>query len=172
MNSRRLVILESPYAGDVAANLDYARRCMRDSLQRGESPIASHALYTQPGVLDDANQAERRLGIAAGLAWLPRVDASVVYTDHGISGGMQQGIAAAQLAGVPVEYRQIGVAAAPAAPAAPTAPAAPAMAARELRERWDLALSALRSLGSYKASPPVLSQLEAAVRSLVNAGRK
>ena len=46
----RLVILESPYAGDVAANVKYARRCVRDSLSRGEAPIASHLLYTQPGM--------------------------------------------------------------------------------------------------------------------------
>jgi hypothetical protein len=33
MNDRRLVILESPYAGDVDANVFYARRCLRDSLR-------------------------------------------------------------------------------------------------------------------------------------------
>ena len=32
----RLVILESPYAGDVPANVAYARACLRDSLMRGE----------------------------------------------------------------------------------------------------------------------------------------
>lgn len=30
----KLVILESPYAGDVEANVAYARRCVRDSLLR------------------------------------------------------------------------------------------------------------------------------------------
>lgn len=43
------IILESPYAGDVEGNLTYARRAMHDSLMRGEHPIASHLLYTQPG---------------------------------------------------------------------------------------------------------------------------
>ena len=38
----KLVILESPYAGDVEANVEYARACVRDSLSRGEAPIASH----------------------------------------------------------------------------------------------------------------------------------
>lgn len=38
----KLVILESPYAGDVCRNVDYARQCLRDCLLRGESPIASH----------------------------------------------------------------------------------------------------------------------------------
>ena len=47
----RRVIIESPYAGFVKRNEDYARECLRDSLMRGEAPIASHLLYTQPGVL-------------------------------------------------------------------------------------------------------------------------
>jgi hypothetical protein len=47
----KLVIIESPYAGEVEANVAYARACMRDSLGHGEAPIASHLLYTQPGIL-------------------------------------------------------------------------------------------------------------------------
>lgn len=103
----RLVIIESPYAGDVAANEAYARACVRDSLLRGEAPIASHLLYTQPGILNDAIEAERQHGIDAGLAWRSVAHASVVYTDRGISNGMRYGIDAAQAAGVPVEYRRL-----------------------------------------------------------------
>jgi hypothetical protein len=105
----RLVILESPYAGDVEANIAYARRALRDSLLRGEAPIASHLLYTQEGVLDDDVPAERAQGIAAGLVWLRVADAAVVYADRGISAGMQAGIDAARAAGVAVEMRRIGV---------------------------------------------------------------
>lgn len=103
----RLVILESPYAGDVEANVAYARRCVRDSLSRGEAPIASHLLYTQPGVLDDTIPEERQWGIDAGLAWKAVAHASVVYTDRGITKGMQYGIDAAKAAGIPVEFREI-----------------------------------------------------------------
>lgn len=103
----RRVILESPFAGDVDANIAYARKCVRDSLLRGEAPIASHLLYTQPGVLDDAVESERQHGIDAGLAWREVAQASVVYTDHGVSTGMRYGIAAAEAAGIPVEYRSI-----------------------------------------------------------------
>lgn len=103
----KLVIIESPYAGDVQANVEYARRCVRDSLSRGEAPIASHLLYTQPGILDDDRPVERQWGIAAGLAWRSVAQASVVYTDRGISSGMMQGINAANQAGVPVVYRSI-----------------------------------------------------------------
>jgi hypothetical protein len=47
----RLVIIESPYAGDPDGNLAYARAALADSLARGEAPFASHLLY--PQVLDD-----------------------------------------------------------------------------------------------------------------------
>lgn len=101
----RLVIIESPYAGNVEANTEYARKCVRDSLLRGEAPIASHLLYTQPGILDDDIPADRQAGIDAGLAWRMVADATVVYTDLGISKGMQYGIEAAKKAGITVEYR-------------------------------------------------------------------
>ena len=67
------VILESPYAAAtseiVERNIDYAREALRDSLLRGEAPIASHLLYTQRGVLNDRIPEERALGILAGLSW-------------------------------------------------------------------------------------------------------
>lgn len=105
----RLVIVESPYAGDVRGNIAYARACLRDSLRRGEAPIASHLLYTQDGVLDDTIASERQQGIEAGLAWRAVAEASVVYTDMGISQGMRYGIAACETAGVPVEYRSLNM---------------------------------------------------------------
>lgn len=102
----KLVILESPYAGDVERNVAYAKRCLYDSLSRGEAPIASHLLY--PGVLDDDVPTERLWGIDAGLAWKRVADASVVYTDLGVTRGMKYGIEAAKAAGVTVEFRSIG----------------------------------------------------------------
>ncbi len=104
----RLVIIESPYAGDIPGNVTYARRCVRDSLLRGEAPIASHLLYTQPGILCDDIPAERAHGINAGLSWRRVAECSVVYTDRGITAGMQFGIQQALLSGIPVEYREIG----------------------------------------------------------------
>lgn len=101
------VILESPYAGDVDNNIIYARICVRDSLLRGEAPLASHLLYTQEGILRDAIPAERQWGIEAGLEWSAQAEATVVYTDRGISKGMEYGIANAKRAGRPIEYRTI-----------------------------------------------------------------
>lgn len=103
----RKVILESPFAGDIEKNIHYARRCVHDCLLRGEAPLASHLLYTQPGVLEDGIPEQRALGISAGLAWVAVADGSVVYTDLGISKGMEAGIAAAKACGVSVEYRNL-----------------------------------------------------------------
>ncbi len=104
----RLVIIESPYAGDVERNVRYARRALADSLARGEAPIASHLLYTQPGVLDDGKPEERAKGIDAGLAWGKVAEATAVYVDHGFSRGMNEGIQRAERDGRAIEYRTIG----------------------------------------------------------------
>ena len=104
----KLTVIESPYAGNVAKHLAYARAALRDSLLRGESPLAFHLLYTQDGVLDDTLPEERRRGIAAGHAWIEKADVVAVYGDLGISYGMRQGIAEAEARKVPVVYRTIG----------------------------------------------------------------
>lgn len=104
----RRVIVESPYAGDVERNLRYLRACMADCLARGEAPFASHALYTQPGVLRDEDPRERDLGIQAGFAWRQSAEATVVYTDLGMSRGMEYGLAHARGLGHVIEYRKLG----------------------------------------------------------------
>ncbi|MGN7963401.1 DUF7768 domain-containing protein [Brucella sp. 22210] len=105
-----LVIIESPYSGDVARNTEYARACLLDSLRRGEAPIASHLLLTQ--VLDDLRPDERELGIEAGLAWYRVAEKCVVYEDWGKSSGMITGIRRAKQFSVPVEFRNIEASAA------------------------------------------------------------
>lgn len=107
----RLVIIESPFAAPtpegVQENIDYARKCVRDSLGRNEAPIASHLLYTQEGILDDDIPEERSWGIDAGLAWRAVAEGTVVYVDRGITKGMGYGIKAAEESGIPVEYRTL-----------------------------------------------------------------
>lgn len=104
-----LVLIESPYAGDVERNLRYVRACMKDCLLRGEAPYASHALYTQPGVLDDTIPVERELGIHAGLAWGICAEKTVVYEDLGMSRGMEYGIENAKKNYRPIEFRRLGI---------------------------------------------------------------
>lgn len=100
----RKVILESPYAGFIQRNIEYARLCVKDSLLRGESPIASHLLYTQEGILNDSDPEERQLGMDAGLAWLSVADAHVFYIDYGYSSGMKYAMKNSKL---PIELRKI-----------------------------------------------------------------
>jgi len=101
------VIVESPFAGDVERNIAYARLCLRDCLLKGEAPIASHLLYTQPNVLDDKVPDERNLRISAGLAWGCVAEMTAVYTDYGMSNGMRLGTQRAESEERPVEYRQL-----------------------------------------------------------------
>jgi len=103
----RKVIIESPFAGDEERNIDYARLCVRDSLSKGEAPIASHLLYTQKTILDDSIPEERQQGIDAGLAWRDVADSTVVYVDLGISKGMEYGIKRAEEQGIKIEYRSL-----------------------------------------------------------------
>ena len=104
--SVRLVIIESPYAGDVERNVRYLKACMRDSFSRGEAPFASHKLYTD--VLNDEVAEERALGIECGLAWGRWASATVVYADLGISRGMRAGIERAKAEGRTIETRTLG----------------------------------------------------------------
>ena len=111
----RRVILESPYAGkqpnrlcsemERRRNILYARLAVRDALSKGDAPVASHLLYTQPRVLNDNLESERRWGIDAGLVWGMVAEATVVYHNFGISAGMAYGIKHAEIAKRPVEMR-------------------------------------------------------------------
>lgn len=103
----RLVIIESPYAGDIEANVAYARACMRDSLERGEAPIASHLLYTQPGILRDDIPDERQWGIDAGLAWRRVAEFAAFYVDRDWSGGMIEARCIYREEGFPHEERRL-----------------------------------------------------------------
>ncbi len=105
----KLIAIESPFAGQVDRNITYARRCMRYVLDRGHYPYASHLLFTQEGILDDTVQEERDLGMEAGFTWEEHADETWVFTDHGISRGMAQGVVKANECARPVKYFEIGV---------------------------------------------------------------
>lgn len=99
------VIIESPFAGDIAANRAYLHRCCIDSLRRGESPYASHGFFVY--FLDDLKPHERKLGIDAGLAWSDAAQLVAIYVDRGISNGMKYAIERHTEAGRPIEYRRL-----------------------------------------------------------------
>lgn len=94
-------VIESPFSAPtiegLVRNVQYTMLAVRDSLNRGEAPYASHLFYTQ--MLDDNNADERQLGMDAGLAICHHADQTAIYTDLGVSRGMEYGIETAQKAG-------------------------------------------------------------------------
>lgn len=106
------VLIESPLAAPtidgLVRNKKFARACLRDSLSKGEAPYASHLLYAQEGLLNDDIAHERALGIHAGLLWGKFATKTVVYTDLGISSGMERGIKRAREENREIEYRELG----------------------------------------------------------------
>ncbi|MGD0729567.1 MAG: hypothetical protein ABR981_05820 [Candidatus Micrarchaeaceae archaeon] len=110
---QKFVDIETPYSAptlsQVAKHIRYTRACVRDSLLKKEIPFASHLFYTQTGILDDNLTDERQRGIMAGKVLIEKLDATtVVYTDLGISKGMELGIKIAKKSKRKIEYRTLG----------------------------------------------------------------
>ena len=108
------IILVTPFRGNgdggYSENIHFARRCMYDSLARGEAPFASHLLYPIrcSGVLDDTKADERQRGLDAEKQWIKQAELLVVYTDQGISSGMQKAIEYAGEIQLPTKFRVLG----------------------------------------------------------------
>jgi hypothetical protein len=118
----KLVIIESPYKGDLERNKRYLRSCIRDCINRAESPYASYRMLTD--ALDDNDPVERSLGIEAGLAWrnafilASRDDAPhrvfhrvtpIFYLDLGMSDGMDRALKLYDAEGVAYGTRRLPV---------------------------------------------------------------
>lgn len=116
---KSLVIVESPWAGLGANQVDernllqskaaiYLRKCIRDSLARGEIPWASHAMFALSRSLYEEDADQRMEGIEIGKRAIKDLASKVVfYVDHGISPGMQQARTWAIMNGVEIEMRKI-----------------------------------------------------------------
>ena len=106
---RRSVVLISPFAAEdfsiAAAVQRYGERCVRDSLGRGESPLASHLFYS---TLNVRNPIERDIGLLSQLSWIPKSDMVAVYVDFGLTKAMEVAINTAQIKSKKIEYRTIG----------------------------------------------------------------
>ncbi len=105
--SLKRVIIESPYAVDRVEHLRYLERVIKDSLERGEAPFASHGFYTI--FLDDDDPRERAVGMECGWAWMQAADFVAVYEDYGRTKGMRDGIERAAAAGKDIDFRKIGM---------------------------------------------------------------
>lgn len=102
-NTRVFVV--SPYRGDVEKNRRYAFLCVRDCIQRGESPFAGHLFYTL--FLDDNVASDRAAGMSAGQDWLLKSDVVAAYMDLGASSGMIEDMAFAKKHKIRVEERNL-----------------------------------------------------------------
>ena len=106
MKTRKKVYVASRYAGNVeentAAALDYCRYVINENC----IPVASHILYAAFGMLNDASETERELGLMFGLSLLAVCDEVWVFGE--ISTGMQQEITEAKRLGKRVRYVKEG----------------------------------------------------------------
>ena len=83
---RPIVYICSPYAGDIDANVNAARRYSRFAVEQGYIPIAPHLLF--PQFLNDADPRERQLGLFFGNALMSKCSEVWVFGDY-ISPGME-----------------------------------------------------------------------------------
>lgn len=107
---RKAVLMVTPFmAEDISQSarmVRYATRATRDSLNRNESPLASHLFYSE--VLNVRNQIERDIGLQSQLTWIKGCDIVAVYIDFGITPAMQVAINNAIMKSKKIEYRTIG----------------------------------------------------------------
>lgn len=88
-NRKKLIYVCSPYAGDVEANIEAAKRYCRFVISKGFIPFATHLLY--PQILDDNNPEERALGMTFGNIIMDHCLKIWVFGDE-ISKGMAEEI--------------------------------------------------------------------------------
>jgi hypothetical protein len=104
---RRVVIIESPYQGEVMRNRRYRDMAMRDAIMHhNEVPLASHKLFVGP--LDESLPHEREVGIALGYELWTMAAVVVFYTDFGMSPGMNRAVALARDTRKPTAFRELG----------------------------------------------------------------
>ena len=100
------VIICSPYRGETERNVTYARRCVRDSFDRGEAPFASHLIY--PQILKDDVEEERLRGFQAEYEWISTADFVAFYIDYGWTTGMMKELKIVRLFSRKHATRKIG----------------------------------------------------------------
>lgn len=118
-NKVQVVLLESPFSGNIQRNVAYTQRAMADSRQRNEAPIITHLLWTQHHekadhfVSDyDPKYTLPNLGRESALEQLKairrRVHKVVFLVDYGYSNGMKHGLEHCKKEGIPYEERKLG----------------------------------------------------------------
>ena len=112
-----LVIIESPYSGDLEGNLDYLDCAMLDCKQRGEGGIASHLLYTKTPFYGHVHDGIPD-GFSAGRIWCMNLvikgwskiaSKAVFYVDRGMSSGMKLALEYYEENNIPVVFRRFNL---------------------------------------------------------------
>jgi hypothetical protein len=93
----RPVVYESPFASTdldtFARNIAYARLLIREGATGyNEAGIASHVIWTQPGILRDTVESERNLGIACGIVFANMAKQGIIGHIYGIDLGWSKGM--------------------------------------------------------------------------------
>ena len=86
----KLCYICSPYRRDTERNAKYAAALTRAAIVKGYTPITPHLYITQ--ALDDADPAERALGMEAGLHLLEPCKYIMIGGRYGLSEGMRHEI--------------------------------------------------------------------------------
>lgn len=103
MSIRTMVL--SPLHGDTDLHVQYALACCEDCIDLGESPFASHLFY--PQFLDDDDPESRQVGMRCGQEWMRVANQVAVYSDFGVSTGMQEDLKLARRLGLRIVYRNL-----------------------------------------------------------------
>jgi hypothetical protein len=91
----------SPYQNDPARNTERTKDYCRHALRQGFIPLAAHLHY--PQFLNEADPAQRKIGLECGLALLRKCDVIFVYGNQ-LTAGMKREIAEAERLNVPIYY--------------------------------------------------------------------
>jgi len=115
-----IVVLESPYSGDIPLNVAYAQRAMFDARCRGETVIIPHLLWTQHHLAPNhfvSDYTDKFLLSANGgrdiafeqiKALREIADCVVFYVDRGYSSGMLLAKKHCQEKGIYFKERKLG----------------------------------------------------------------
>jgi len=102
-HSMNMVYICSPYSGEIGKNVKSTKRYCTFAVRHGVVPVAAHLLF--PQFLDDAKEAERRLGLDFAITLLDRCDEIWVFcaANHEVSQGMALEIAYAEKYKIPIK---------------------------------------------------------------------
>lgn len=99
--SRLLIYVCSPFAGDIEHNIRRARGYCRFVVSKGHIPLAAHLHF--PQFMDDDDQEQRELGLSFALVLLSKCSGMWVFGSK-ITAGMSQEIKKAKKRGIPIRY--------------------------------------------------------------------